>query len=163
MTAAPSRRAIARLLVGLEVISCIGCVGRAAPPQDATSASTQEPASSPPASSNHTARDFGWVSIGIGADAAIVALGTSIVMLHDKSVRDGNCNADKVCSPPGFSADGDIATLTRWNTGAWIVGALGLGIGGILVVTDRAGSSQRAAITINAVGSGAGLGVESSF
>ena len=103
------------------------------------------------------------MGVGIGADAAVVALGTSIVILHDKSVRDGNCNADKVCSPSGFSANGDIGTLTRWNTGAWIVAALGLGVGGVLVLTDLAGSSQRAAITVNAVGSGAGLGVESSF
>ncbi len=84
-------------------------------------------------------------------------------MLHDKSVRDGNCNAQKVCSPSGFSANGDIASLAGWNAGAWVVAALGLGIGGVLVLSDHAGSSQRAAITVNAVGSGAGLGVESSF
>src|SRR5580658_405168 len=162
MTAATSRRAIGRLLIGLEVISCGGCVGRAAPPEDATSASAQASTSSPPVSSNHTARDFGWVGLGIGADAALVALGTSLVILNDKSVRDGNCNAEKVCSPAGLNANGDIGTLTGWNTGAWIVTALGLGIGGVLVLSDHAGSAQRAAITVN-VGSGAGLGVESSF
>jgi hypothetical protein len=162
MTAAPSRRTIARILIGIEVIFSAGCVGRAAPPQDATAASGLE-SSSPPASSNHTARNLGWVGIGIGADAAVVAIGTSLMMLHDKSVRDGSCNAEKVCSPSGFDANGDIASLATWNTGAWIVAALGLGIGGVLVLSDHAGSSQRAAITVHAVGSGAGLGVESSF
>lgn len=162
MVAATSRKAIARLLIGIEGISCVGCVGRAAPPEDATSASAQEATASPPASSSHTARNVGWAGIGIGADAAIVAIGTSFVILHDKSVRDGNCNAEKVCSPAGLSANDDMGTLVGWNAGAWILAALGLGIGGILVLTDHAGSSQRAALTVH-VGSGGDLGVEGSF
>jgi|HubBroStandDraft_2_1064218.scaffolds.fasta_scaffold204692_2 hypothetical protein len=162
MTGATSRRTIARLLIGIEGISCGGCVGRAAPPEDATSASAQESTSSSQASSSHTTRNFGWAGLGIGADAAIVAVGTSFVILHDKSVRDGNCNAEKVCSPSGLAANEDIATLADWNTGAWILAALGIGIGGILLLTDHAGSSQHAAITVH-VGSGADLGIESSF
>ena len=85
-------------------------------------------------------------------------------MLHDKSVRDGNCNAAKVCAPAGLDANADIGVLAGWNTAAWIVAAAGLGIGGFLVLSDRAGERPRATITVNPVGSGGvGLGMRSSF
>jgi len=88
---------------------------------------------------------------------------TSVMMLHDKSARDSNCNAEKVCSPAGLDANQDIGLLSGWNAGAWVLAAAGLGIGGYLVWKDSDDGEQRAAITISPMGSGAGLGVGSSF
>src|SRR5579872_3489065 len=47
--------------------------------------------------SRHHGRALGWISIGIGSAAGVVALGTSYYMLQDHSNRDSNCT-NKVCS-----------------------------------------------------------------
>jgi hypothetical protein len=103
------------------------------------------------------------VSVAVGAEAVVIAVVTSGMMLHEKSVRDSNCDTQKVCNQVGFDANGTLGLLGGWNAGAWIVAAAGLGVGGFLLWTNPADGGQRAALTVAPTGSGVGLGVRSCF
>jgi hypothetical protein len=83
-------------------------------------------------------RDAGWVSVAVGAGAGAVALGTGYVMLHDKSVRDAHCATQTTCDGQGLDASSQLTAIAPWNTGAWIVAAVGLGGGAFLVLTHPA-------------------------
>lgn len=148
-------------LVPIAALATGGCAGRSPPPQYARSTSNSTPSSA--SSSSRTARTYGWVGVGVGAEAAVAALVTSVMILHDKSVRDANCSTEKICSPAGLDANQDIGLLEGWNTGAWIVAAAGLGIGAYLILTEPADGGQRTALAIGLIGSGTGLGLRSSF
>jgi hypothetical protein len=150
------QQSVSRLLLSIVLLSSMSCASRSRPPDSAAAASESS-------SRSHTARNFGWVGVGLGAEAAVGAVATSVIMLHDKSVRDSNCNAQKVCAPAGIDANQDIGLLSGWNVGAWVLAAAGLGIGGYLVWKDSNDGEQRTAITVSPIGPGAGLGVRSSF
>lgn len=107
-------------------------------------------------------RALGWYSIGLGAGAAIVAIGTSIMMLHQANVRDNDCNAAKVCSADGITAAQQLDALAGWNVGAYIVAAVGIGLGTILVLTNPTDGRQTA-LSVSPNGSGAGLTLRSTF
>jgi hypothetical protein len=144
------------------ILLTVGCAGRSPPAQDPSrTTAASQPRSE--GSSERSDRTYGWVSVGIGAEAAVMAVGTSLMMLHDKSVRDSNCSAQKICSQTGVDAAQDIGLLGGWNAGAWIVAAAGLGVGGYLLWRDPSGSERRTAITIDPMGTGVGLGVRSRF
>jgi len=154
-------RFIGRLGTGT-VLFTAGCAGRS-PPAQAPSQAAESPRPQSESPSGRSERTYGWLSVGIGAEAAVLAVGTSLLMLHDKSVRDGNCNAQKLCSEAGLDANKDIALLGGWNAGAWIVAAAGLGVGGYLLWRDPVEGEKRAAITLDPMGTGLGLGVRSRF
>jgi hypothetical protein len=153
------QRSVSQLLLSIGLLTSVSsasCASRSRPPES--------PAAAPESSArSHTARNFGWVGVGLGAEAAVGAIATSVIMLHDKSVRDSNCNVEKVCSPAGLDANQDIGLLSGWNVGTWVFAAAGLGIGGYRVWRDSDDGEQRTAITVSPMGSGAGLGVRSSF
>jgi hypothetical protein len=113
--------------------------------------------SAPKTSSNAAARDAGWVAIAVGAEAALVAMGTSALMLHNKSVRDADCDAQKSCSQAGLDANSQLSALSGWNAGAWTVAALGLGAGTFLVLSNPPPKEPRTSISISP------LGVRSDF
>lgn len=156
------RRSVSEVFISIGSIGLlssmggVGCASHTRPPETAAAASESSPRS-------HAARTWGWVGIGLGAEAAVGAVATSVLMLHDKSVRDSNCNAEKVCAPAGIDANQDLGLLSGWNVGAWVVAAAGLGIGGYLVWKDNDDGEHRTAITVTPLGPGAGLGVRSSF
>jgi len=102
------------------------------PSAPATSDSSSQPPEVPNRSAR-SARTWGWVSVAIGAEAAVVAVITSAVMLHDKNQRDADCNAQKVCTPAGLDANISLTQLAGWNAAAWIIAAAGLGTGGVLL------------------------------
>lgn len=165
MAAAPLRRRSTRLLTHLgaaAALSAAGCASRSLPAQNAAGAPTSTPPPSQPLSS-HNQRTFGWVSVVVGAEAATIAVVTSGMMFHEKSVRDSNCDAQKVCSQVGFDANETLGSLGGWNAASWIVAAAGLGVGGFLLWTDPADGGQRTAITVAPTYSGVGLGVRSRF
>jgi len=84
-------------------------------------------------------------------------------MLEDNSTRNSNCNAQKVCNASGVTANGQLNDLAPWNTGLWVVGVLGLGIGAYLLLThptDRATGTQ---VGVAPNGSGASFELRSSF
>lgn len=107
-------------------------------------------------------RVAGWVSLGIGAEAAILAAVTSVMFLHEKSVRDDDCDAHRVCSAAGLGANATIESLVAVNTVSWIVTAAGLGAGTLLLLTHPP-DKRATAITLSPAGSGLALGVRSSF
>jgi hypothetical protein len=165
MAAAPLRRRFTRLFVHLGAalaLSAAGCASRSLPAQSAAGAPTSTPPPSQPPS-RHNERTFGWLSVAVGAEAAVLAVVTSGMMLHEKSVRDGNCDAQKVCTQPGFDANRTLGSLGGWNAAAWIVAAAGLGVGGFLLWKDPADGGQHAAIIVAPTGSAVSLGVRSRF
>ena len=107
-------------------------------------------------------RAIGWYSIGFGASAAIVAVGTSFMMLHQESVRNDNCNAAKACNTDGINANGQLQALSWWNVASYIAAGVGLGVGTILVLTNPKGDRQTA-LQVSPNGSGAGLTLRSTF
>jgi len=108
-------------------------------------------------------RMIGWISIGIGGGAALIALGTSIVMLNDKSARDNGCNADKVCSSSGLAANNELGQMSGWNIGAFAVAAVGLGVGAFLVLTNPSDKDIGTQVGIAPTGSGTGFVLRSTF
>jgi hypothetical protein len=107
-------------------------------------------------------RVAGWVSLGVGAEAAIIAAVTSVMLLHQKSVRDDDCDAHRMCSAAGLAANSTIDSLVAVNTVSWVVAAAGLG-GGTLLLLTHPPDEKATAITLSPAGSGLGLGIRSSF
>jgi hypothetical protein len=140
-------------------------------PPSSTPTSTptsDDPVAPPPASradrdhgSSAYPRAIGWYSIGIGAGAALIAVGTSIMMLHQADLRRNDCT-NNVCSADGITANNQISALSGWNVGSYIVAAAGLGIGTILVLTNPK-NDQQTALAVSPNGSGAGLTLRSTF
>ena len=112
---------------------------------------------------HRTRRTIGWISLAIGAEAAIVAGVTSFMLVHEKSVLDANCDANKVCNADGIDAKGAISNTVPWNTGASIVAAVGVGVGTVLLLTSRSDSGKDTALTVSPTPAGASLGLRSQF
>jgi hypothetical protein len=108
-------------------------------------------------------RMAGWISLGIGGSAALIALGTSIVMLNDKSARDSNCDASQVCSPAGLAANNELGQMVGWNIGAFAVAAVGLGVGAFLVLTNPSDREMGTQVGVAPTGSGTGFVFRSTF
>jgi hypothetical protein len=108
------------------------------------------------------ARTYGWIAVGIGSLAGIVAVYTSIEMLHDKSVRDSGCNAAKACTTDGLNANADLAGASAWNIGSWVVAAAGLGAGAFLVLSNPS-EEKKTQVGVAPNGSGASLTLRSRF
>jgi hypothetical protein len=145
------------------------------PPPSPAPAATAESSGPPPSRTSTTdqaahdretrqlGRTWGWAAVSIGASASLLAIGTSVLMLEDNSTRNSNCNAQKVCNASGITANGQLNDLAPWNTGLWITGILGLGIGAYLLIThptDRATGTQ---VGVAPNGSGASFELRSSF
>jgi hypothetical protein len=92
-------------------------------------------------------RAFGWLSLAIGGESAIVATATGIIMLEAKSSRDSGCNAQKVCSSVGFNANNQIDSTEVWNAGAFVLAAAGLGIGTYLLLSHPIAEHARVSVS----------------
>lgn len=130
---------------------------------DTPSAAPAAPAPSEKDRGSRTLRTVGWVSLALGVEAAVVASVTSFMLLHDKGVRDDECNAQKVCSQRGLDANGDIGLLTSWNTASWIFTGAGLGAGAILLLMTRSDSGPRANVAVAPASAGLGVGLHGAF
>jgi hypothetical protein len=158
------RRPLAIVLL----LACAGCAtggtaGGSATPLDAHDAEGGGGWQPPKHDGRSTRRTIGWVTLSLGAEAAVAAIVTSILIVHDKSVLDGQCNAQKLCTQDGADAAGAISGLKAWNTGTWIAGIVGLGAGAALLLTSQPDKPASTAITLSPEGSGAGLGLRSQF
>ena len=180
---------LGRRVVGLSaaVALATGCGRPAMPAQDASglrgpaegiaqSQPTQATAPSPSGAStdatdgSDSGRDphrmrrmIGWISLAIGAEAATIAVATSLLIEHQKGIRDDGCNAQKVCTSDGFAAVGTIDTITPWNTGSWFVAAAGLAAGVVLVISSPPQHERQTTVSLSPVSSGIDLSVRSAF
>jgi hypothetical protein len=92
-------------------------------------------------------RTLGWVLGGVGVASLAVAGVTGVLLLDAHSTADANCttpgpdgkkqchNADGTVNQPGVDAINRGNTLLPINTVAWIVGAVGVGAGAVLILT----------------------------
>jgi len=129
------RRAPALLAVVVAahgLLASAGCTSSSLPPPSAP-ATSESSSQSPEVLNRRAARTWGWVSVAVGAEAAVVAVLTSAMMLHENGVRDSGCDAQKACSPAGLDANARLAQLGGWNAAAWVVTVAGLGAGGVLL------------------------------
>jgi hypothetical protein len=108
-------------------------------------------------------RTWGWVLVGTGGAAGAVAIGTSVLMIVDKSTRDSDCSAAKVCSAAGLAANTQIADVAGWNTGAWILAAAGVGIGAFLLITNPTDRAKAVQVGVAPNGAGADLNLRAAF
>ncbi|HSY24772.1 MAG TPA: hypothetical protein VK841_21760 [Polyangiaceae bacterium] len=104
----------------------------------------------------------------MGGIGALIAVGTSIAMLDELDQRNRGCNADKVCTVDGLSANQSLSQLAPWNVGAWIVTVGSLAAGTYLLLAnppdDRSKDSARlTGVGVTALGSGAALSARGSF
>jgi hypothetical protein len=151
------------VLIALCVVAEAGCATRAVPPRQAPEASASSTLPSQP-SRDRSARTYGWVSLSVGVEATAVALVTSGMMLHEKNVRDGHCDAQKVCSTDGANANASLSQLGWWNAAAWVVAAAGLGVGGYLLWSHPTeGRASTTGLAVGPVGTGMGLELGSGF
>jgi hypothetical protein len=127
-----------------------------APAEQPTDSARGATESEPPRHA-HPLRTLGWISLAIGAEAAVVASATSIMLLHEKSVRDGECSAQKVCSQRGYEANGTIGSLVASNTASWVVMAAGLGAGAVLLLTSPPAARVQATVAVSPDAAGVGL------
>jgi hypothetical protein len=104
-----------------------------APPESASSPATRSRETSPHYE-RQLNRIWGWVSLAVGVQAVGLAVGTSVMMLHQNDLRKADCEG-KACSAAGLNANAELASLSPWNIGSWVVGAAGLGIGAYLLLT----------------------------
>jgi hypothetical protein len=162
-----------------------GCAGRTLPARDAAGQKAEGvaeeqapgPVETPGAASQtegsegsnvprdpyRTRRTLGWISLAIGIEAAAIAVTTSFMLLHEKSILDDNCNAQKQCSRAGIDAQEPIRQTVPWNTGSWIVAAAGVGAGTVLLLTSRRESGRSTALAISPSPAGLALGLRSQF
>jgi hypothetical protein len=108
-------------------------------------------------------REWGWISVGVGATAAVVALGTSYVMLHYNSIRNSNCNDAKVCSQSGSDANYEIRDIAAVNVTTWAIAAVGLGVGAFLVLTHPRKDGSGTTVGVSPNGSGGSFTLRSTF
>jgi hypothetical protein len=148
-------------------------VTEAQPQPEGTKESAQEPppsgyaeavrGTSAPPDPHRLRRIYGYVGLAIGAEAAVVAVVTSFMLLHQKSVIDGDCDAQKRCSSVGLAETGAVSQTSPLNTTAWIVAAVGLGAGTLLLLTSQPESGKSTTVTVSPSLGGAALGLRSTF
>ncbi len=139
----------------------------AAPPPSAAPASASSSSDPPETTEERHARldrrTWGWALGSVGAASAVIALGTSIVMLKDNGDRNANCNAAHVCNANGITANQAINDLGGWNLAAYIVAGVGLGAGAYLLLTNPADKRRTTEVGVAPNGSGGSLLLQGSF
>jgi hypothetical protein len=110
-------------------------------------------------------RTWGYVALSAGGIGALVAVGTSVLMLDSLHQRNEDCNG-KTCSSDGLSANSSLSQNAPWNVAAWALTAVGLSAGIYLLIAnppDKASDDITSGIGLAPVGSGAGLSARGSF
>jgi hypothetical protein len=91
-------------------------------------------------------RTLGWVIGGIGLAGVGTAAATGFLLVDKKSKVEAAC-PNKLCtSQDGVDQAASAKTLLVVNTTAWIVGAVGLGIGAYLVLSPSTSRSTTALV-----------------
>jgi hypothetical protein len=106
---------------------------------------------------------LGWISLGLGAVAGAVAIGTGVGAISAKGTVDKECTAQKLCSQAGLDAAASGHTLATASTATSVLGAV-LGGVGITLLTISAATSSRSARVVPQLGPNvAGVSFEGRF
>jgi hypothetical protein len=135
-------------------------VAEATPAPAAETSPEQEPKNDH--ASRQMNRVWGWVALSVGAEGALLATITSFMMLHESSVRNGDCS-DKVCSLDGITANTKLGDLAGWNVAGWAVAVVGVGTGAFLLLTNPSDKALGTQVGVGPTASGSGLLLRGSF
>jgi hypothetical protein len=96
------------------------------------------PAAAPP-SSRTSYRPVSFTMLGLGAAGLVVGAATGGAALAKRGIVNSNC-VNRVCSATGVDAANSGKTLGGVSTGSFVVGAAGVVVAAILLLTDRPAS-----------------------
>jgi len=106
-------------------------------------------------------RTLGWVVGGAGVVGIGVGAATSIILAGKKSTVQAEC-PNNACTPAGLDAANSGKSLLVVNAVAWVVGAVGLGVGGYLLLAPGP-RPVTTGLAVSASPGGAGLSYRGSF
>ena len=133
-----------------------------APPPPPVAEHVQPAAAPPPTDDGSLKRVVGFSVGGVGLVA--LGLGTyfGLRAAGQKSDAEKECSG-KVCSQSGLQQYEDAKTSGTISTIGFVVGALGLGVGGYMLWTARSPSAPTARLVPNASTQAAGLRMEGTW
>jgi hypothetical protein len=129
----------------------------------------EQPVAPPAArSGSNGMRTLGWTLGGVGLASLVVGGITGVMTLDRASTVKEHCDGDLACDPEGKSAASSGETLSLISTITVIGGVLGMGAGGLLLLTSPSrkapgSSTSTARTTIRQGPGGLGLMLERSF
>lgn len=93
------------------------------------------------ASGANATRTLGWTLAGVGLASLVVGGVTGVMTLGRASTVKEHCDSELACDPEGRSAASSGETLSLVSTITVIAGVLGLGAGGLLLLTTPPGKT----------------------
>ncbi len=91
-------------------------------------------------------RTLGYVLAGVGATGIVVGAVSGILVLHEKSVYDGNCDESaKTCNQKGKDAGAAGRALGVVSVAGFAAGAVASAFGAYFILTSSSGRDNRAA------------------
>ncbi len=105
------------------------------------------------AASGDGKRTAGWIVGGVGVAGLAVGAVTGVMVLGKKSAADADC-PNQICNRDGYDAVESGRTLGTVSTVGFVVGALGVGVGGWLLLSSggEAGGETAVGASANATG-----------
>jgi len=104
-----------------------------------------------------------YVMLGVGG-AGVVTGGVLWAVLNKKhDIVENNCDDQKRCNAEGMDAADSGKKLTPIYTGAWIVGAAGLGVGAYLLLTGGESSAPSTQVGAAPLPGGGAVRLEGRF
>lgn len=97
------------------------------------------------ASSSGSSPTLGYVSLAVGAAGIATGVVTSLMVVSKKAAADNNCIEGR-CNREGFDAIESARSIAPVSTVSWIVGAVGIGLGGYLILSHDDSGAARTAI-----------------
>jgi len=133
----------------------------AAPPAPAARPAPARPAV-PPDTSSQDRRIAGWIVLGLGVvGLGVAGVTTGILAANDAHIED-ECPGN-VCSEDGLETADSSRSLFPVNAAGFVVGALGVGIGTLLIVTSGSNAPKSTGIRARVTADGATLGIHRRF
>ena len=109
-------------------------------------------------------RVTGYFAIGLGVASIWAGSVTGLFAIDRESLRADNCTNANVCNQTGYDAAHSGSTLATVSTVTFAAGALALGAGLYLVLSNPSSSTQKRAAILPTVGPhGAGLALHHDF
>lgn len=107
-------------------------------PAGAAKPKPEAPVVAPPreTSGSNGMRTLGWTLAGVGLASLVVGGVTGVMALDRASTVKDHCDADLACDPEGRSAASSGETLSLVSTITVIGGVVGIGAGGVLLLTS---------------------------